>query len=203
MKTEDGVRPYRMTARADAAAATGERILDAAAALFWELPTDQIVLAEVAARAGVTVQTVIRRFGGKEALLAATVERELARPRRERSVPPDEPELAVAAILDHYEELGPGILRLLAAESTSPVLAEYAERGRQAHRDMCIAMFPSALAGLKGADRGRRLAQLMAVSDVSMWKLLHLDAGLSRRQTHLALLELLRPLLGNPDGGSS
>jgi hypothetical protein len=28
-------RPYRMQARAQAAAATGERILDAAVALFW------------------------------------------------------------------------------------------------------------------------------------------------------------------------
>jgi AcrR family transcriptional regulator len=54
-----------MSARAEAAEATGERILDAALELFGERPTDQIPLDEVASRAGVSVQTVIRRFGGK------------------------------------------------------------------------------------------------------------------------------------------
>jgi hypothetical protein len=33
------------------------------------------------------------------------------------------------------------------------------------------------------------------VCDVYTWKLLRRDAGLSRRQTELALLELLGPLL--------
>jgi hypothetical protein len=46
--------------------------------------------------------------------------------------------------------------------------------------------------------RERRLAQLVAVCDLSTWRLLRLDAGLSRRQTHLALLELLEPLLSVP-----
>jgi AcrR family transcriptional regulator len=35
-----------------------------------DLPLAQITLADVAERAGVTVQTVIRRFGDKEALFA-------------------------------------------------------------------------------------------------------------------------------------
>ena len=49
-----------MVARAESAAATGERILDAAVEVFWELPREQITLDEVARRAGVAVQTVIR-----------------------------------------------------------------------------------------------------------------------------------------------
>jgi hypothetical protein len=39
------------------------------------------------------------------------------------------------------------------------------------------------------------LAQLVAVCDVYMWKLLRLQAGLSREQTALAIRELLLPLL--------
>ena len=46
-----------MGARAKAAAATGERILDAAEAVFDERPTDEFTLAAVAERAEVTVQT--------------------------------------------------------------------------------------------------------------------------------------------------
>ena len=44
-------------------------------------------------------------------------------------------------------------------------------------------------------DRRRRLAQLVSICDVYTWKLLRKDAGLSRRQTELALIELLQPLM--------
>jgi AcrR family transcriptional regulator len=193
-------RPYRMSARAATAAATGERILDAVVELFWERPTDQIVLADVAQRAGVSVQTVIRRFGGKETLLAAAGERAMARTGAERQAPPDDPERAVEALLEHYEQQGRGVLRLLAAEQSSPLLAQFAQAGRELHRRWCAEAFPSALAGLAGPARKRRLAQIVAVCDVYTWKLLRLDAGLTRSQTRLAVLELLRPLLAPATG---
>jgi AcrR family transcriptional regulator len=188
-------RAYRMTARAEAAAETGERILDAAIALFWERPTDQIVLREVAERAGVTVQTVIRRYGGREGLLAAAGERQLRATESERAVPVGNVEAALSALLDHYERNAAGVLRLLAAEESSPVLAEFAERGRQLHREWCRDVFAPFLAHLAGVHHERRFAQVVAVCDVYTWKLLRLDAGLSRRQTHLAISELLEPLL--------
>ena len=56
-------------------------------------------------------------------------------------------------------------------------------------------MFAPALAGRVGVERRRRLAQLVAICDVYTWKLLRRDAGLGRRQTELALVELLGPLL--------
>ena len=52
---------------------------------FAELPYDRIRLEDVAADAEVTVQTVIRRFGSKHGLLAATVEREFTRLATERA----------------------------------------------------------------------------------------------------------------------
>jgi AcrR family transcriptional regulator len=189
------VRDYRMTARAESAAATGERILDAAVELFWERPTDQIVLRDVAGRAGVTVQTVIRRYGGREGLLAAAAERQSRAIEAERAVPPGDVDAAVSVLLEHYERNAAGVLRLLAAEESSPVLAEFAEVGRQFHRQWCRDAFAPFLAHLTGVDHDRRLAQVVAVCDVYTWKLLRLDAGLSRRQTHLATAELLAPLL--------
>ena len=198
MKRE-GTRAYRMTARAESARLTGEQILDAVTELFWERPTDEVVLADVAARAGVAVQTVIRRFGGREGLMAAALERAVVRIEEQRRVVPNDLGQAVAHLVEHYQQLGPGVLRLLAAEASSPALAEYADRGRASHRRWCAESFPAALAGLKGAQRRRRLAQLVAVTDVYMWKLLYLDAGLSRQQLQLALVELLEPLLTAPD----
>lgn len=194
MKSEER-RPYRMTGRAEAAHATAERILDATMALFWERPTDQIVLRDVADRAGVTVQTVLRKYGDKDGLLAATADRAMSRTAAERAVEPGDVDAAIEVLLDHYEDVGTRVLRLLAAEQGSPTLAEYAERGRELHRDWCRSVFAGTLGPLTGVARERRLAQLVAVCDVYTWKLLRLDSGLSRRQTQIALRELLGPLL--------
>ena len=189
-------RPYRMVARAESAAATGERILDAAVEVFWELPGEQISLDEVARRAGVTVQTVIRRFGGRDRLLASAAEREAERVGRQRDeAPVGDPERAVRVLVDHYEAMGDRVLRLLAEEERVPRLREIADRGRLLHREWCARVFAPALAGRVGVERRRRLAQLVAICDVYTWKLLRRDAGLSRRQAELALVELLGPLL--------
>ncbi len=195
MKSGEGRRAYRMSTRAKAAHATSERILDAVTGLFWERPSDQIVLKDVAERAGVTVQTVIRKYGGKEGLLEAAFERVRSRTGEERAATPGDVDGAVETLLDHYEQQGRNVLRLLGEEHSSPTLARYVEEGRELHRDWCRAAFAPALESLSGAARTRRLAQLVAVCDVYTWKLLRLDSGLSRRQTQIALHELLGPLV--------
>ncbi len=186
-----------MTARADAALATAERIVDAAIEVFWERPTHQISLEEVARRAGVTKQTVLRRFGSKDGLMAAAGDRAIAEASAERDavVPGDLPG-AVHALVDHYERMGDRVLRLLAEESRNPSLREIADRGRRYHAAECERVFATALEGLPHDDRRRRLAEFIAVCDVYTWKLLRRDRGLSRAQTELALRELLEPLIG-------
>jgi AcrR family transcriptional regulator len=184
-----------MVARAEAAAATGERILDAAVEVFWELPGKQVSLDEVARRAGVTVQTVIRRFGGRDGLLAAAAEHEAERVSRQRDeAPVGDAAGAVRVLVDHYEAMGDRVLRLLAEEERVPGLRDVADRGRALHRAWCARVFARALEGRVGVERRRRLAQLVAVCDVYTWRLLRRDAGLSRRQTELALVELLEPM---------
>ncbi|MHB8687215.1 MAG: TetR/AcrR family transcriptional regulator [Candidatus Dormibacteraceae bacterium] len=185
-----------MVARAEAAATTAERILDAAVEVFWELPTDQISLDEIARRAGVTVQTVIRRFGGRDGLLAAAVERESEKVRRQRDeAVPGDPTGAVRVLIEHYENTGDRVLKMLAEEERVPALKAIVDRGRTLHRAWCTRVFAPALARFRGLERERRLAQFVALCDVYTWKLLRRDAGLSRRQTELAVIELLNPLL--------
>jgi AcrR family transcriptional regulator len=192
-------RTYRMGARADATVATGERILDAATEVFWERPSDQVSLDEVALRAGVSVRTVIRRFGGRQGLLAAAAAREVRRERIEREMAPvGDVARAVEVLLDHYEVAGERVLKMLAEEQQVPGLAQMVDMGRAVHRQWCARVFAPALADLSGVKRQRRLAQFVAVCDVYTWKLLRRDAGLSRRQTQLALVELLTPMMGRP-----
>jgi AcrR family transcriptional regulator len=193
------VRPYRMGARADSVESTGERILDAVVEAFWERPTDQISLDDVARAAGVTVQTVIRRFGGKDGLLAAAVQRETPRVGDQRDPTAVRDVVgAVAQLVEHYEHMGDRVIKMLAEETRVAGLQTIVDRGRAMHRQWCEQVFAAALAGRTGTDRSRRLAQLVAVCDVYTWKLLRRDAGLSRRQTELALIELINPLTEAP-----
>ncbi len=197
-------RPYAMDKRAAAAAATGERILEAATGLFAVLPYAQLTLAAVAQAAGVTVQTVIRRFGDKEGLVAACTERAAPRIQHQRDAAPvGDLSGAVDNLVAHYEEAGAIALRLLAEEATAPTLAVLAAQGRAYHRAWCERVFAPTLLSLQGHMRARRLAQLVAVCDVHTWALLRRDSGLSRDEVTVALTELLSPLVDPPPAGRS
>lgn len=185
-----------MTARAASALATADRILDAAVEVFWERPSDQVSLDEVAARASVSVQTVIRRFGGKEGLFAAAAMRETAAVRDQRAqAPVGDVAEAVRVLLDHYEVFGDRVLKIVAEQDRVPALRQIVDGGRIVHRQWCGRVFAAELGDRVGVARERLLAQLIAVCDVYMWKLLRRDAKLSRVQAELALVELLTPLL--------
>ena len=64
-------RPYRSSNRAQAAEQTAKKILEAFLSRLLEQWFDDITLKAVAEDAGVTVQTVIRKFGNKEQLIPA------------------------------------------------------------------------------------------------------------------------------------
>ncbi|HET7822822.1 MAG TPA: TetR/AcrR family transcriptional regulator [Ornithinibacter sp.] len=190
-------RPYRMTARAEAAARTGERIIDAMLARYAEVPYDRIRLEDVAADAEVTVQTVIRRFGSKDALLAATVERELTRLAADRAAALGEsPQHTVHSLVGYYEDHGALILKLYAEAGQAAGVPELAARGRQYHVGWCREAFAEALGdGLDQPTRERRMAQVVAICDATTWRILRSDGRLSPAQTEVALLEMLLPLL--------
>src|SRR5947209_5585814 len=65
------LRGYEQTARAQMAQENGERIAAAFKDLLMQMWFDEITLDRVAADAGTTVQTIVRRFGGKDGLLEA------------------------------------------------------------------------------------------------------------------------------------
>ncbi|HNE89930.1 MAG TPA: helix-turn-helix domain-containing protein [Actinomycetota bacterium] len=192
MKT---TRPYRMEARAESAELTGQRILQAAVDIFWERPTLDVSLEDVADRAGVSTRTVIRRFGSKEGLMAAAAAWSSERVEAQRDqAPVGDVAGSVAVLMDHYEEYGDGVLRLLAAEVHVPALSPTVDNGRRLHEAWCRRVFAPYLATGSPARKRRRLAQFIAMCDVYTWKLLRRDAGLGRAQAELALVEMLTPL---------
>lgn len=193
-------RGYRMTARADAAERTGERILGAMLRRYAELPYDRIRLEDVAADAEVAVQTVIRRFGSKHGLLAATVEHEFTRLAADRAAAMGQgTESTVHALVRYYEDHGALILKLYAEAHQAPGVPELAARGRAYHVHWCREAFAEALGrNADPATHERRVAQVVALCDATTWRILRFDGRLSPEQTEKALLELLVPLLSGP-----
>lgn len=167
-----------------------------------EGPLVDVTLNAVAARAGVTVQTVIRRFGDRKGLINATAEAASARVAGQRdAAPAGDVRAAVDNLMEHYETTATLALKMLAEEESSPVLAEIIEAGRRLHRQWCERVFapfldPNFLPD--GTDRERRLAQFVTLCDVYTWKLLRLDAGLGRDQVALSLSEMLEPFTRRP-----
>jgi len=194
-------RPYRGHVQAEIAALTAQRILQAALELYEQAWLDQITLEQVAMRAGVTVQTVLRRFGSKEQLIAAAGQEAYARAMRQRSeAPVGDLSAAVRTIIAHYEEVGTRVLRALAQEERHPLLQQIVAAGRLAHRQWVERVFAPYLPPSHSSGHERLLAQLVAITDVYTWKLLRRDANLSREQTELALQEMLAALCERKEG---
>lgn len=188
-------RPYRMQARAEAAAETRGRILRAVLELHVERFHDQITLEDVARRSGVTVQTVLRHFSSRDRLVEAAAEQATREVVAQRSAAPvGDIDGAVENLLDHYEEWGRSALRLLAQEERVPQLRVVADGGRAAHYAWVERTFAPFL-----AETSDPLLQpkLISLTDVFTWKLLRLDLGLDRTTTAAALTTMLRAVVGN------
>jgi AcrR family transcriptional regulator len=192
MNVKAASRPYRMDARAAAAEATRERILDIAYGQFMERWYDEVTLRDTAKEAGVALQTVVNHFGTKENLFSAVTERFSASIAETRGgVLPDDIAGAAAALVADYEQTGDTNLRMLALEERVPAVAEGLAAGRRSHREWVERIFPTALSNLRGAHRRRCLAELLTITDVLTWKMLRRDHGLSRSQTADAIRDLL------------
>jgi AcrR family transcriptional regulator len=190
-------RPYRMVARAKAAQATAARLLDAAVTQFTDQPYEDVSLEEIAQAAGVTKRTLLRRFGSKDALFVAAMDHAAHEMMRTRDAAPvGDVAGAVTNLVDHYERWGENRLRLLAQEDRIPVVADNVQGGRRYHWSWVEQKFAPLLAGLEGSARTRRIAALVAITDVYTWKLLRRDLRLSRSDTEQLLVELLGKLQG-------
>jgi AcrR family transcriptional regulator len=188
-------RPYRMRARAEAAAETRRRILRAVLDLHVERFHDQITLEDVALRAGVTVQTVLRHFGSRDRLVTAAAEQATSEILAQRyAAPIGDVDGAVENLLYHYEEWGRTALRLLAQEERFPQLRALADGGRAAHYAWVERTFGPFLA--ETSDPLLR-PKLIALTDVFTWKLLQLDLGLDRTGTGSALADMIRAVVGD------
>ncbi|MBS1153999.1 MAG: Transcriptional regulator, TetR family [Myxococcaceae bacterium] len=182
-----------MGVRADAAAQTHRKILEAAIRLFGERRYDEVSLADVARSAGVTVQTVLRRFGSKEGLTEEATALGVEEVRRERwATSGSDVASAVGGLVTHYEAWGERSLHFLAQEQRIPAMKRVTDAGRALHHAWVDHAFGRWLTQCRGAAaRARLRARLIATTDVYVWKILRRDLGMDPATTALTLRELL------------
>jgi AcrR family transcriptional regulator len=186
-------RPYRMTARAQAAAATRERVLSVAWRHFATRPYEAVLLREIAADARVSAQTLHDRFGAKEELLTATYEwfgqQELAhRP----AAPTASVAEAIKVLFDRYEAHGDAVLRMLSQEERIPAIRKMTDAGRAYHHYWAETTFAPLLHGLRGVRRERRLAAITVATDLLVWKLLRHDMKLPRGKAERVVGDMVK-----------
>ncbi len=191
-------RDYRQGARAEAAEATGRRIVSALIEAMRDQWLEDITLDQVARAAGVTVQTVIRRFGGKEGLLLAVRDQMGGEVMARREAPVGDLERAVANVCADYEASGDMIVRTLAQEQRFPVLKPLLDHGRAGHRQWLSEVAAPWLDRLAGPAREASLDALVAALDSYVWKLLRRDLGRSAEDARAVMLRLARGALDPP-----
>jgi len=192
MKLRTAPRRYTQTLRAQSSQATGKQILDALLARLMTQWFDEITLDRIAEDAGVTVQTVLRRFGDKEALLADAVKILAVQIRANRGTATSDHESLVRGIIKDYEVTGDAVIRLLALEPRHPALKQVLDFGRGEHRQWTSTAFAEVLNKLDPEARDAALDALFVVMDVYTWKLLRRDMRRSVNATATVMKTLVR-----------
>jgi len=198
MNSDKPTRPYSMGKRAKQAAQTDQAILKAVAKLWLTTPLPEITLEKVADNAGVTVRTILRKFGSKEELFAASIEQDAGKfeEDRRRATPGDLEDI-LKILLEEYELMGDAVIRTIYVEDQFEVAQQILNRGRQYHREWCREMFAPYLLTQSSVDYETSLTSFVTATEIYLWKLLRKDLGKSKEETYQVFHRLLYSLTQN------
>lgn len=156
---------------------------------------DEITLDRVAEDAGVTVQTIIRRFDSKDGLLASAARVMGERIHAQREMPAGDVDAIVRNLYADYEITGDAVVRLLALEPRHPGIEEVTNLGRSEHRKWVATALAAPLAKFDPAAQQRALDALVIATDVYTWKLLRRDMRRSLKESIASTQRLVRAIL--------
>jgi AcrR family transcriptional regulator len=197
-----GPRPYKQVARAQAQQRTRETLLAAATEEFYAGHWQTTSLEALAAKAGVTKQTLLRHFGSKDQLFQQALLGAGTKILEQRwGAPRGDVQGAVENLLDHYETWGERALRIGEWEREPDSLADFSQVARQVHYEWVEYAFSPQLSALREKARARCRAALIALCDVHTWWLLSHDLQLERSEVCATLTDVIERLLAQ-DGGA-
>jgi AcrR family transcriptional regulator len=183
-----------MSVRADAVAATRERLLAAAWRHFATHPYEAVRLRDIATDADVSAQTLHAHFRSKDQLLTAAFlwwSQEVIAGRD--AAPVGRVREAIRILYDHYEAHGTAVLQMLAQEERVPAIRQLTDAGRAYHQQWAERTFRPLIDHLRGSSRERRLAAIVVATDLLVWKLLRRDLHLNRDAAERIVAEMVQP----------
>jgi AcrR family transcriptional regulator len=172
---------------------TERHILEAAGEIIATEDFDALSMRRVATKANVSLSTVVRHFGTKDALLAALVaqgDSDEERDHARMSMQPGDVASAIGVVVGDYEEAGQQLMHMLGQEHRFPALSELLDIGRRGHRRWVRWAFSPQLAERSGAAKAQLEDLLVVATDVYTWKLLRIDRRLSAKATRAAMTAL-------------
>lgn len=188
-------RKYDNSTRAKEADNREEKILQALAKLWLQHSIHQITLEMVAEEAGISVRTLLRRFGSKEGLFEEATHRDPAGIKAIKDeAQPGDLELAVEVLMREYERTGDAGIRTLAVEAEFPFAAKILAKGRAHHREWCQRIFAPFLPPPAHPDLDIWVGAYYAATDIHAWKLLRRDLGYSLEDTTKIFLITLQSI---------
>ncbi|GAB3278600.1 hypothetical protein GCM10027589_04740 [Actinocorallia lasiicapitis] len=179
-----------MGSRAVAVEVTRLRVMQAAATLWARHWHDEVTLQDIAREAGVSVQTVVNRFGGKDGLAEAVSDWIAEQTLDARQAPVGDVPAIVAVLFDDYESHPEANVLWIAQMDRVPLAKRAAAHARREHRAWLERVFADRLPG-QGPARAHALNLHYAATDVYLWKLWRLDLGLPREDAERAMHDLL------------
>lgn len=200
MKTEK--RNYTQTKRAEATAATRQRIMQSLVELWMERDLDSITLQTIAQVAQTTVQSIIRHFGSKDGLIDAVIEERASGIETTRDANrATDLDSALVALVDHYERDANAVLRTLAISHTSVAAQKVVDHGMRVHREWCGDCLDRFSIGDAGKSSRITLDALVAATDIHVWKLLRRDLGRSKADVLRTMQHLARSVIHHTEQG--
>jgi len=189
-------RKYEMSVRSKAAEMTSEEIIRVVGELWIKYSIHEITLQMVAQNAGVTVMTILRKFGSKEGLFEAAIKTDTAGiqdVRRESQA--GNISQSISILMKEYEYAGLAVIRTLAIENDLPVAAKILKKGRELHMEWCLRIFAQYLPESNDKEYRIMLGALYSATDVYKWKLLRIDLGYSKEETEKIFIKTVRGII--------
>lgn len=187
-------RTYTMRARAEGVAAREQRVLDAAYSLFVSGDLDAVTLEAVAARAGVSLKTVVRQFVSKDEMLLACARAGSAREESLRVAAPGDLDGIVATLGRRYEAMLDLVPRMNALVERLEAAALAQKNAIASHLGWLGAAFAPWLPAA-GAVRKQRLMALYGATELYVWWMWRRNLGLTRAGAAAAMRETLDALV--------
>ena len=194
MKDEKTKRNYQMKKRAESSVQTAQDIYIATVELWHERSIQHITLDAIAARAGVSIRTIIRRFGSKKGLFEACIQNTEPESEREKATVGNIEE-AIHYLLMDYEAHGDAIIKTLAIEDELEVAQITLESGRKYHQAWCARIFAPFLSSNDDVASEQTLRCFIVATEFYLWKLMRRDLKYSFEETKETLLKLVKAIV--------